>query len=104
MQLSIPKEKILLLEWNSYLFDVPGVRIHFKLLTGVDLNQESIMRKCKRVVAYLMSHGRKENMEAILLEMEVAQATLPEANIPLSLLLLLKYLNEDDDCMFHKVD
>lgn len=88
-------------EW-PHVFDVSGMIIHFKLQTGVDINQESIVRKCKRVVAYLKSCGEKENTEAIFAD--IADEGLPEANIPLSLLLLLRYFKDDEDCMFYKVD
>lgn len=90
-------------QW-PYLFDVSGMRIHFKILTGVDIDQESILRKCERMVAYFKSPRKKESMAGILREIEVEQVNLPEVNIPLSLRLLLRHFGEDEDCMFHKVD
>ena len=90
-------------EW-PYLFEPHGMRNHFKELTGVDVTKEATESKSQRVVSFLKSFEKINKTEDILADMEMAKQKHLEANLPASLLLLLRHFNEDEDQMFHKVD
>ncbi|XP_046899728.1 uncharacterized protein LOC124483350 isoform X3 [Hypomesus transpacificus] len=90
-------------EW-PYLFEPCGMRSHFKELTGVYVTEEAIESKSERVVLFLKSFEKRNKTEDILADVEVDKQKHLKANLPASLLLLLRHFNEDADQMFHKMD
>ncbi|RXN33042.1 hypothetical protein ROHU_004411 [Labeo rohita] len=94
---------VLVKEW-PYLFEMCGIMVHFKELTGMDVDREAMSSKCKRVISYLISHEKKNKIEDILSGMEIAKAKDLDADLPGCVLLLLKYFSEEQAKMFQLVD
>lgn len=94
---------VLVQEW-PYLFEMCGIMVHFKELTGIDVDREAVSSKCQRVISYVISHQKKNTIEDILAGMEIAKAKLQDADFPGCVMLLLKYFNEEQAMMFVMVD
>ncbi|KAM9501371.1 uncharacterized protein Hap1MRO34_010529 isoform 1-T2 [Clarias gariepinus] len=94
---------VLVKDW-PYLFEMCGIMVHFKELTGMDVDRKVISSKCKRVISYLISHEKKSKIEDILSGMEIAEAKELHADLTGCVLLLLKYFNEVQAKMFLLVD
>lgn len=94
---------VLVEEW-PYLFEMCGIMVHFKELTGMDVDREAVSSKCKRVISYLMSHEQKSKIEDIIAGMEIAKAKHLNADLPGCVMLLLRYFNEELAKMFLVVD
>lgn len=93
----------LMKEW-PYLFEITGMKIHFKVLTGMDMDEKIIANKCARVVSFLKNNDKTERMAAIFGEMETSSKNVADVNVAVFLPLLLKYFNEKEEQMFFKVD
>uniref|UniRef100_A0A8C2HNH5 Uncharacterized protein n=1 Tax=Cyprinus carpio TaxID=7962 RepID=A0A8C2HNH5_CYPCA len=94
---------VLVEEW-PYLLEMCGIMVHFKELTGMDVDREAVSSKCKRVISYLMSHEKKSKIEDIIAGMEIAKAKHLNADLPGCVMLLLRYFNEELAKMFLVVD
>ncbi|CDQ78046.1 unnamed protein product [Oncorhynchus mykiss] len=91
-----------------YLHKTPGIKTHFRELTGVDLNEEhekAMATKCVRIVCYFKSlpHEWRSKIAKTLSDIETVEKK-PEANLPGSVLLLLDFFNEEENNMFLNVD
>ncbi|KAL0993618.1 hypothetical protein UPYG_G00110630 [Umbra pygmaea] len=90
-------------EW-PYLFERTGMITHFKELTGMDIDDKAIANKYARVVSFLKSSEKAGKMETVLIEMETSSKNDADVNAAGFLQLLLRYFNEDEDQMLHKLD
>lgn len=84
--------------------DVWDIMVHFKELTGMDVDRGAVSSKCERVILYLMSNEKNSNLEGIPEGTELAKAKHPDAYLPRCVMLLLKHFNEDQAKMFVMVD
>lgn len=78
---------VLVEEW-PYLLEMCGIMVHFKELTGMDVDREAVSSKCKRVISYLMSHEKKSKIEDIIAGMEIAKAKHLNADLPGCVMLI----------------
>lgn len=66
--------RVLVKEWPD-LFQMCGIMVHFKELTGMGVDREAISSKHKRIMAYLISHEKKSKIKNILSGMGIAKGS-----------------------------
>lgn len=90
-------------DW-PYLFEITGMKTHFKELTGMDIDNKAMENKYARVISYLKSSDKTGKMETIFREMESSSKNVADVSAAGFLQLLVRYFNEEEDQMFHKLD
>nr|XP_055067938.1 uncharacterized protein LOC129449179 [Misgurnus anguillicaudatus] len=90
-------------DW-PYLFEITGMKTHFKELTGMDIDDKAMENKYARVISYLKTNDKTGKMETIFREMETSSKNVADVNAAGFLQLLVRYFNEEEDQMFHKLD
>ncbi|XP_028440243.1 uncharacterized protein LOC114559656 [Perca flavescens] len=80
------------------------MKTHFKELTGMDIDDKAIEKKYARVISYLKTSDKTGKMETIFREMETSSKNVADVNAAGFFQLLVRYFNEEEDQMFHKLD
>ncbi|CAM4720330.1 unnamed protein product [Leuciscus chuanchicus] len=79
------------------------MKTHFKELTGMDIDK-AMENKYARVISYLKTSDKTGKMETIFREMEASSKNVADVSAAGFLQLLVRYFNEEEDQMFHKLD
>lgn len=77
-------------DW-PYLFEITGMKIHFKELTGMDIYNKAMENKYTRVISYLKTSDKTGKMETIFREMEASSKNVADVMLCYYIIIIIYY-------------
>lgn len=100
-----PSIDVIAKHW-PFLFTKRGLGDHFKILTGVDIDQaaEALQSKGKRIIKLFRMKTQSRDVQRILQELDESNAMLQSRSGIAAVLLLMKRFREQEDAIFLLAD